>query len=509
MGRRILTRLARVVTVAVALCGLSVPLTGQYDQPGAPRAGAPLTILQINDVYSTVPVDGMGGLARVSTIRQQIAAAGGQPLLMLAGDFLSTSVTSTVFQGEQMIATLNAAGLDVATLGNHEFDFGVDVLLQRMREARWQWVVSNVLDRRTGQPIGGALPYVVRTFGDLKVGVIGLCLTGDPITRDVLDRIEILDPFSATERNLAILAREGVDVVVALTHLTFADDRELARRFPAIDLIIGGHEHIPITATVGSTLISKAGTEARHVARIDVSRQRPGPVERHFELMPVTADVPEDPHTAAVARSYEERLDGALDLPIGHTSVPLDGIGARLRTSETNLGNLVADAVRASVDADVGLVNAGGIRGDRVHPVGPLLRRTLLEWHPFGNVVCKVRVPGRVLLAALEHGVAKLPAAAGEFPQVSGLTMGVEAGAPPGSRVRDVRVDGVPLQPERLYTVALPDFVLLGGDGYAMFADAEAIVGAEAGPPMTVALERLVSDRVAAPSAERRIVIAR
>jgi 5'-nucleotidase len=408
-----------------------------------------------------------------------------------------------------MIATLNAAGLDMATLGNHEFDFGVDVLLRRMREAKWQWVVSNVLDRRTGQPIGGAAPYVIRTFGDLKVGVIGLCLTGDPITRDVLDRIEILDPFAATERYLGVLAREGVDVVVALTHLTFADDRALAARFPAIDLIIGGHEHIPITATVGSTLISKSGTEARHVARIDVGRRPSGPVERHFELLPVTAAIPEDPHTAAVARSYEERLDAALDLPIGHTGVPLDSIGAHLRTSETNLGNLVADAVRASVDADVGLVNAGGIRGDRIHPPGPLLRRTLIELHPFGNSVCKVQVPGRVLLAALEHGVAQLPAAAGEFLQVSGLTMVVEAGAPPGSRVREVRVAGVPLQVERLYTVALPSFILLGGDGYAMFMGAEVIVGPEAGPPMAVSLEQLVSGRVIAPSTERRTVITR
>jgi 5'-nucleotidase/UDP-sugar diphosphatase len=240
-----------------------------------------------------------------------------------------------------------------------------------------------------------------------------------------------------------------------------------------------------------------------------VSRQPSGPVERHFELLPVTEDIPEDPRTAAVARSYEARLDAALDLPIGQTGVPLDGVGARLRTSETNLGNLFADAVRASVDADVGLVNAGGIRGDRVVPVGALLRRTLIEVHPFGNLVCKVQVPGRVLLAALEHGVARLPAAAGEFPQVSGLTMVVEAGAPPGSRVREVRVAGVPLQPERLYTVALPSFILLGGDGYAMFVGADVIIGPEAGQPMTVALERLVSGRVIAPSTERRTVITR
>ncbi len=88
-------------------------------------------------MYSTVPVDGVGGLARVATLKQQIARAGRTPLMLLAGDFLSSSVASTVFKGEQMIAALNAGGLDLATLGNHEFDFGVEVLLQRMAEARF------------------------------------------------------------------------------------------------------------------------------------------------------------------------------------------------------------------------------------------------------------------------------------------------------------------------------------------------------------------------------------
>jgi 2',3'-cyclic-nucleotide 2'-phosphodiesterase (5'-nucleotidase family) len=99
-------------------------LAAQRQEPGSPRAGAPLTILQLNDVYSTVPADGSGGLARVATLKRQLVDAGRTPLLLLAGDFLSSSVASAVFQGEQMIAALNAAGVDMATLGNHEFDFG-------------------------------------------------------------------------------------------------------------------------------------------------------------------------------------------------------------------------------------------------------------------------------------------------------------------------------------------------------------------------------------------------
>jgi 2',3'-cyclic-nucleotide 2'-phosphodiesterase (5'-nucleotidase family) len=134
--------------------GFFVRTVYAQQEPGSPRAAAPVTFLQINDVYSTVPIEGVGGLARVATLKQQLAASGRTPFLVLAGDFLSPSVASSVFKGSQMIAALNAAGLDLATLGNHEFDFGDEVLIERMREAKWQWVVSNVVDRTssTGAP---------------------------------------------------------------------------------------------------------------------------------------------------------------------------------------------------------------------------------------------------------------------------------------------------------------------------------------------------------------------
>src|SRR4029077_16187190 len=106
-------------------------------------------------------------------------------LMMSGGNSLSWSVESTVSKGEQLLATLNAAGLDVATLGNHEFDFGMDVLLQRMSEAKFQWVVSNVIDRQTRQPVGGAPPFLIKTFGPLKIGILGLCLTSEGIGPDL------------------------------------------------------------------------------------------------------------------------------------------------------------------------------------------------------------------------------------------------------------------------------------------------------------------------------------
>src|SRR6478672_13029538 len=233
----------RTWIVAVALA-VTLPAIGRaqiQEEPAHPRRRAPLTILQINDVYSTVPVDGLGGLARVASIKKQLTAAGRNPLLMIGGDFLSSSVASTVFRGEQMIEALNVTGLDVATLGNHEFDFGVDLLITRMRQAHFQWVVANVVDRKTGAIIGGAAPYVIRQVGGLRVGILGLCLAEESMhLPTIAERVDVLDPLEATAKYLPQMQREGVDVTIALTHLNFATDRALAARFPDIDVIVGG-----------------------------------------------------------------------------------------------------------------------------------------------------------------------------------------------------------------------------------------------------------------------------
>ncbi len=505
--------LVRCALLALALSSstLGRSAVGQAPHDEAhPRSRSGVTLLQINDVYSTLPVDGLGGLARVAALKQDIAKSGRRPLLMIAGDFLSSSVASTVFKGAQMIEALNVAGLDVATLGNHEFDFGLDVLRQRMSEARWQWVVSNVIDRQTGLPIGGAAPYVVHAVGDLRIGIIGLCLTTEGMPRDRLAGIDLIDPLDAAAIYVPVLLSQKVDAIVALTHLTYDEDRALAEHFPDIDVIVGGHEHFPIASNVGRTLISKAGSEARFVARIDLSRRGAGPVERFYELIPMTSASREDPQAAAVIDAWEGRLDAEMARPIGRTRVILDGINTHVRTHETNLGNLIADAIRSEVDADIGIVNSGGIRGDRLYPAGALTRRTLLEMHPFGNIVCKLQVPGRLVLEALTHGVSKLPAAAGQFPQVSGLTYRVDLTALPERRLGDVRVGGAPIDPDKSYTLALPDYLIEGGDGYTMFAGVTPLVSHDTGRPLVSALESFITARgEIAPATDRRITITR
>jgi 5'-nucleotidase len=505
-GSSFAVRRSSLLVAAFVVAAWFAPTAAQQDF--AARAAAPVTFLQMNDVYTTVPIDGQGGLARVATLKQNLAKAGRTPFLVLAGDFLAPSVASSVFKGEHMIAALNAAGLDLATLGNHEFDFGDDVLIQRMHEATFQWVVSNVVDTNTGQPIGGAAPYLVKQFGTIKVGFIGLCLNTQEITSDKLKHTRILDPLTSAGRYLPMLKQAGATVIVAVTHLAFADDRSLVEQYPEIDLVIGGHEHFLITAAERRSFISKAGSDAKFVARIDVNQRVAGTVERFYELLPITSALADDPKTAAAVASFESRLSTVLETVAGVTSLPLDGVSAHLRSSETNLGDLVADAIRADANTDIAIINGGSIRGNRLFPAGPLTRRTLIEIHPFDNVICVLALPGRVVLEALNHGMSSLPAQSGMFPQVSGLTMTVDRAAAADARVRDVKVNGQPLDPNRIYTVAIPDFVLKQGDGYTMFTGQPIKVGPETGTMISTALDKFVAARHdIAPAADGRIIL--
>jgi len=196
LNRRLLPRrVARAL--ALALCA-AVSAIAQSAADHSVR----VTLLQLNDVYQISPVDQgtHGGLARVAALRKKALAESPHTLLLLAGDTLSPSVASHTFKGRQMIAVWNAVGLDYAALGNHEFDFGSEALLDRMRESRFTWLGANVIDRRTGKPFGGTPPYVLREFDGAKIGFFGLVTPDTKRTSKPGPEVEFLDPLETAAR---------------------------------------------------------------------------------------------------------------------------------------------------------------------------------------------------------------------------------------------------------------------------------------------------------------------
>ena len=444
-----------------------------------------VTLLQVNDVYQISPVERgkRGGLARIATLRQNILKESPHTLYLLAGDTLGPSVASNIFKGRQMIAAWNATGLDYAALGNHEFDFGDAVLRERMKESKFVWLGSNVFDRKTGKLFGDMPPFVVREFDGVKVGLFGLLTTDTKQSSSPGADVEFRDPCRTAQDMTKQLRGRGVRTIVAITHLTMAEDKRLARCAPDIDVIIGGHEHSVLQSLSGGTPIFKMGSDARNLGRIDLNiARRDGQLESvDWEIIPVTSEVADEPQSAAVIAEYEKRLAAELDLPVGRTTVELDARQETNRSRETNLGSFIADAYRQQTNAQVALVNGGSIRSNMTYGPGELTKRDVLSILPFENAVVKVEVTGATLRAALEHGVSRISEEkeAGMFPQVSGLRFTYDGRRPPNSRVTAITVGDALLDEKKIYTLAANTYVLGGGDGYTMFTDARYLIKPE------------------------------
>lgn len=513
------------VLLCIICVALAAPGNSPAQQKRTPQTTT-ITVLQLNDVYQVAPVDRgkRGGIARVGTLQKQIRGKSPNTLFLLSGDFISPSVASRLFKGKQMVAALNAAGLDIATLGNHEFDFGPDVLRERMRESRFMYTIANVVDKVTGKPFGGASRYIIREFDGVRVAVFGLLLTETASVSAPGPAVRFDDPIVVGKRLSRELRRSGADIVIALTHLPMRDDKRLAAEAD-IDLIVGGHEHEVLESFAGRTLITKMGSDARNLGRIDlnVARVASGRGSRKdrarrrgararskldsadFQAIPVTDSIADDPEVASVVGEYEKQLTASLGEVIGKTSVSLDARASVIRFGESNLGNFLADVYKEAVGADCALLNSGGIRSDTTYGPGDLTKKDVLSILPFENTLVKVRLTGAHIKRLLEHGVSVAGQEDGRFPQVSGLSFTYDARLAVGSRLSSVEIGGQALDPLKSYTIAVNAYLLGGGDGYD-FKGSEVLVKPEEGPvEPDVVMEAIKKMGTIAPQVEGRI----
>jgi 5'-nucleotidase len=504
-----LTRWPRRAAIVLTLTLLAAVAT--IAQNAVDKRLVHVTLLQINDVYQFVPVDNgaRGGLARILTLRKRIAAESPNTLLLLSGDTISPSVESNTYKGQQMIDAWNAIGLDMAVFGNHEFDFGPDVLRERIKESRFIWLGANVVDKRTGKPFGDTPPYVIREFEGVKIAIIGLVLPETKSTSRPGPDVDFLGVCETAKRVVPEIKASGVQVIVGLTHLSMREDKELAR-CADLDVIIGGHEHTLLESLSVRTPIFKMTADAREMGRIQLNIDAAtGKLESiDWEVIPVTREIAEDPQFASVTNKYGKMLTELAER-VGHTDVLLDARSQANRTRETNVGSFVADAFRKATGADVALVNGGAIRADITINPGDLTKRDVLSILPFANPVVKVQVTGATLRAALEHGVSRSAedSEPGRFPQVSGLRFTFDARRSPGSRVLDVKVNGQPLDDKKTYTLATTSFVAVdAGDGYTMFSGAKLLIKPEQGQTAPEVLRRAIASvKSIAPQTDGRI----
>lgn len=453
---------------------------------GAARADhVDVTLLLASDIYRMSELRGRGGHARLASVVRAERAAHDNLVYVHAGDALSPCLYCSFDKGQHLMALTNITPPDIFVPGNHEFDFGRDVFLQRMSEARFPLFAAN-LRLADGERVPGFRDTEMRNFGGVKIGFVGATAEDSPEKSNPGDLV--IEPVVATvSREAQRLRAAGADIVVAVVHAAHAIDDQLIRS-RAADVILSGDDHDLRVSFDGKVAFAESGADADVVTAVDIGidvdvrdGQRSVSWWPRFRVVD-TATVTPDEQVATVVAGYEERLAAELDVPVATLGVPLDTRTSIVRSSDTAFGALVAAAIKDATGADCALFNGGGIRGNRTYAAGSALtRRDVLAELPFGNVTVMVEISGEGLLAALENALSRLPDPSGRFPQLAGLVVEYDVRRPPGSRVLAVKVGDAALDKSATYKLATNDFLLRGAEGFGMLPAAQVLIRPEDG----------------------------
>lgn len=476
-----------------------------------------VTILGASDMDSfDTGVDGpRGGYARLNAVVKAEKAANPNTLYLYAGDLISPSLLSGIDKGKNAIELVNMAPFDVATPGNHEFDFGPDVFMERAGKSSFAWTAVNIRGA-DGNPIDGlGSEPVIKDIAGVKIAVIPAVTDETPVLATPGDWT-----FSNTVDSVlagADWAREqGADIVIALVHADHAQDQAIYDS-GKVDLVVTGHDHDFGMHYNDITALVETSNDANILPAVDLTitvTPQNGDTPRSVTWQPAfraidTATVTPDPETMAKIDELSTKLSAELDVEIGSTDVAISSKRAIVRGEESAMGNLIADATRAKNGADVSITNGGGIRGDTEYPAGHVFtRKDIFTELPFGNVTTVTEITGADLLAALENGFSQMETGAGRFPQVSGLKVEVDATKAPGSRVVSVTVGDAPLDPAKTYKVATNDYMMSGGDGYTALSNGTVLIDKSAASLMASdVIDYITASKTVSPAVEGRIVI--
>lgn len=442
--------------------------------------------VQVNDVYEIAPVAGgtAGGMARVATIKKQEQAKNPNTFLIMAGDFVSPSVYNSLkyngkrIRGAQMIEAMNSAGTDIAVFGNHEFDITESELQERINELGFNWVSSNTFHKTAQATVpfsrngtGGNFPekmvlHIKDNDGTTAtIGIIGLTLAANRA-----DFVTYADPL-LTAKKLYNELKDSVDAVVAITHQTIAADKILARELPQLALILGGHEHSGMVEKVGKVTITKAEANARtaYILRVIIDKNH-GSVAVKPELKQLNASVPLDSLTNLVVKKWstiaEESYSSLGFDPkkvVVAQSEPLDGREAFIRSKPTNLTRIIAQSMAfACPQADVVIYNAGSIRLDDVL-TPPITQYDILRSLPFGGAIVQADMKGSLLTKVLKVGL--LNTNSGGYLQYEPAVY--------NTQTNSFYLHEMPIEPNKIYRVAMSDYLFSGKEANLDFLTAE------------------------------------
>jgi len=471
-------RLFLALTIVLAFSQTGALTGSAYDTPPR-RETAIFDIAFVTKMPAMKPADDtVGGLSELATYIAQQRDADDNFLFLHGGDSLAPSAMSSFDYGTHMIDLLNVIEPDAFAVNERELAFREDQLSNRIAEASFPFVISNVYDPLTGGNIEGAEDYLCFDVEGYSVCVIAIL---DPITRDTYlpDRIEIRDGIDTIAKTAERLRADGADSIILMMSHNEGGVRTLIAD-GIVDLALYTTAREDSITAVGDGLLVKQGTDAGNIADIRVTLQeKDGKVRPTYAAgLRSLADYAKSSEIDDKITYYNTRLEEFIGVVIGESLSPLDTRKTVVRTEETAFGNMLTDALRAHYGADLGVMNSGGIRGNTLYPPGTQITRQILHTElPFRNRSIFLTIKGSDLLQALENSLSLYDEVKGRFPQISGFTLEFCPTNPVGERVMSVVTGDGPLDPLKTYTVATLDYLYKGGDGYQPFGNGMVIQG--------------------------------
>ncbi len=439
-----------------------------------------LVILHFNDTHSRVKsVEKEGvitgvGFDRIAAYKQDLLKTNKNVLLLDAGDTLHGQPLATLSQGENVVKIINLMGMDAFTPGNHDFNYGFARLQELEKMMNYPIISANVMDK-SGKEV--FKPYIIKEMDGLKVGIFGLSTpeTAYKTNPKNVETLDFGDTVEAAKKAVAALQNEKVDVIIALTHLGLdqGDDtsEEVVKAVDGIDVLIDGHSHTTLEEgrMVNETLIASTGEYDKAFGIVTIKVANGKVTSKSAKLMAAadTKDIVPNAEIVALLADINKGLDVILSEKIGTSTVMLDGARENARTGETNLGQLVADAMLDATGAEVAITNGGGIRASI--EAGDITKNSVVTAFPFGNYLVTKEIKGKDIVAALEHGLSKYPEQNGGFPHIAGMTFTFNTANEVGSRVSDLMIGSVAADMDKSYLLVTNDFMAAGGDDYSMF----------------------------------------
>ncbi|MEW9699668.1 bifunctional UDP-sugar hydrolase/5'-nucleotidase [Paenibacillus sp. SI8] len=415
------------------------------------------------------------GMPLVKGIADGIRKKNPDSLFLDSGDMFHGTNEANVNEAEGIVEAANLMGYDAMVLGNHDLDFGFDRSQEIKKQLKYPILTANVY--KDGKP--AFEQYKIVTVGGKKIGLFGLTVPEALSNMNVLDPngVTFEDQEPAARRTIAKLKEQGVDAIILISHLGDDLDKELVKKVDGIDFVLSGHHHwlYKKAEKVNHTYIAEPGSYTTHVGLADLYFKNGKVATVGWSVIQSKDRSIEDKAVAAVAKKYYDIAFEQGKEIAGTSTVQLNGIRSQVRSKETNLANLITDAMKEIGKADIALLNGGGIRESI--PKGDISLYNIGKPLPFVNSLMTIEVKGEVVYEALERGLREWPIGSsnGGFLQVSGISYEFDGSKQAGKRLVSVTKDGKPLDKEKLYKVAVNDYLVNGGDNYKEFEGAKQI----------------------------------